>query len=73
MGDDLSLALGGGEDYELPFCVRPGTSEPALMGALGVPVRRIGRIIKGRQTLVRGTGGAMAPKLRGWDQLRARA
>ncbi len=73
MGDDLSLALGGGEDYELLFCARAGFSEPALTKALGAPVRRVGRIIKGRQTLLRGTGGARMPKLRGWDQLRAPA
>src|SRR5208283_4459261 len=47
MGDDLTLALGGGEDYELLFCARPGLSERSLTRALGVPVRRIGRIIKG--------------------------
>ena len=73
MGDDLTLALGGGEDYELLFCARRGLSEPALTKALRVPVRRIGRIIKGAQTLVRGKEGALVPKLRGWDQLRARA
>jgi thiamine-monophosphate kinase len=73
MGGDLSLALGGGEDYELIFCVRPGLSERALTEALRVPVRRIGRIIKGRRTLIRGADGALTPKLRGWDQLRARA
>ena len=70
MRDDHSLALGGGEDYELLFCVRPGRSEQSLNRALGVPVRRIGRIIKGSRTLVRGTRGV---KLRGWDQLRATA
>jgi thiamine-monophosphate kinase len=73
MGDDLTLALGGGEDYELLFCARPGLSVQALTRALGVAVRRIGRIIKGRQTLIRGAKGALVPKLRGWDQLRARA
>jgi len=73
MGDDLTLALGGGEDYELLFCAPPRSSERALTQALGVPVHRIGRIIKGRRTLLRGANGAMVPKLRGWDQLRARA
>jgi thiamine-monophosphate kinase len=73
MGDDLTLALSGGEDYELLFCARPGLSEPALTRALGVPVCRIGRIIKGRQTLLQGTKGALAPRVRGWDQLRAHA
>lgn len=71
MRDDLSLALGGGEDYELLFCARPGHAEESLTRALGVPVHRIGRIIKGHQSLVRGAGGMMTPALRGWDQLRA--
>jgi thiamine-monophosphate kinase len=72
MGDELAFARGGGEDYELLFCARPGLSEQALTKALGVPVRRIGRIIKGRETVLRGIQGAAMPKLRGWDQLRAR-
>jgi thiamine-monophosphate kinase len=73
MGDDLSLAMGGGEDYELLFCTRGGLSEKSLSRTLQVPVRRIGRIIKGRRALVRGAEGSMVPKLRGWDQLRAHA
>ncbi len=72
MGDDLSLALGGGEDYELLFCARPDLSEHALTKALGLPVHRIGRITKGSRTVIRGADGILAPKLRGWDQLRAR-
>ncbi len=71
MGDDLSLALGGGEDYELLFCARSDLSERALAEALGVPVHRIGRITKGSRTVIRGADGTLAPKLRGWDQLRA--
>jgi thiamine-monophosphate kinase len=71
MGDDLSLALGGGEDYELLFCARPGLSERALTRALGVQARRIGRIIKGRRVIVRGIDGVLTPKIRGWDQLGA--
>jgi thiamine-monophosphate kinase len=73
MGGDLTLALGGGEDYELLFCARPGLSQQALTRDLGVPVRRIGRIIKGRRTVIRGAESALVPKVRGWDQLRARA
>ncbi len=72
MGEDLSLALGGGEDYELLFCARPNLSERALTKALGVPVHRIGRITQGSRTILRGADGPLAPKLRGWDQLRAR-
>ncbi len=73
-GDDLELALGGGEDYELLFCVRPGHSEAALTRRLGVPVRQIGKIIRGRgATLIGGNAQRTkaAPRVGGWDQLRA--
>lgn len=68
MGHDLSHALGGGEDYELLFCLRPGRIESQLTRQLRVPVHRIGRIVKGRGLRVI---GADAPRLAGWDQLRA--
>lgn len=72
MGDDLSLALGGGEDYELLFCLRPGRSEARLSRALGLPVCRIGRIIKGTKATLLGDGRIRMPKIAGWDQLRGR-
>ena len=72
MGEDISLALGGGEDYELLFCVRPGHSEARLSRALGLPVRRIGRIISGTKAAVLGNGSIRVPKIAGWDQLRGR-
>lgn len=68
-GEDLELALGGGEDYELLFCLRPGHSEASLTRRLGVSVRRIGKIIRGHRATL--TGGASAvPRVAGWDQLR---
>ncbi len=72
MGDDLSLALGGGEDYELLFCLRPGHSEARLARMLGLPVRRIGRIVRGKKAVVLSHGRIAVPKLTGWDQLRPR-
>jgi thiamine-monophosphate kinase len=66
MGADLTLALGGGEDYELLFCLRSGHSERDLARRLGVPVRRIGTIVRGRGARLVGGG---APALAGWDQL----
>ncbi|MGH7814012.1 MAG: thiamine-phosphate kinase [Candidatus Binataceae bacterium] len=68
MGRDLSLAMSGGEDYELLFCLRPGHSEAELTRRLRVPVRRIGRIVRGRQLTI---DGAHPPHLAGWDHLRA--
>lgn len=72
MGEELSLALGGGEDYELLFCLRPGYSEARLSRALALPVRRIGRIIKGSKAAVLGNGNIRMPEVAGWDQLRGR-
>jgi thiamine-monophosphate kinase len=68
-GDDLSHALGGGEDYELLFCVRPGHSEPQLTRRLGVAVHRIGKVVRGRRLKLLGAEAKNA----GWDQLRSRS
>jgi thiamine monophosphate kinase len=71
--DDPTLALTGGEDYEVLFCMRPGASEAALSSRLDVPVRRIGRIVRGnRATLLDREHRRARPLLAGWDQLRAR-
>jgi thiamine-monophosphate kinase len=72
-GDDLELAIGGGEDYELLFCLQPGHSEAALTRRLGVPVHRIGTIVRGRDTTLIGANAhhaKVAPRAGGWDQLR---
>lgn len=69
VGDDLSHALGGGEDYELLFCVRPGHSEAQLTRRLGVAVHRIGKIVRGRRLKLIGAEA----KTSGWDQLRSRS
>ena len=72
MKDDLNFALGGGEDYELLFCTRTGLSNDRLTNALGVPVHRIGKIVKGSRLRILGPNrSAIEPRLRGWDQLRA--
>jgi thiamine-monophosphate kinase len=68
MGEDRSLALGGGEDYELLFCLRPGHSAANLARTLGVRVARIGRIVRGRAARMAGGG---VPKIPGWDQLKS--
>jgi thiamine-monophosphate kinase len=50
--DPLSLALAGGEDYELLFSVRPsGPGARALAKRLGVRVTEIGRLEAGRPAL----------------------
>ena len=72
MRGDLSLALGGGEDYELLFCARPGYSERELAGRLGVAVTRIGKIVRGSGVRLVGAGGELVVQRgdAGWDQLR---
>jgi len=69
MGTDRSLALGGGEDYELLFCLRPGHDLRALSRTLGVRVTRIGLITRGRGVRVAGLRG---PVRAGFDQLKTR-
>ena len=51
----LALALGGGEDYELLFTLRPrGPSAAWLSQRLGVAVTEIGRVVVGRRQEQRG-------------------
>jgi thiamine-monophosphate kinase len=76
LGGDPTLALSGGDDYELLFCLRHGLPASALTRRLGVRVSRIGRITSsGRAVLVddRGLVRGGAPQLAGWDQLRSTA
>jgi thiamine-monophosphate kinase len=74
VGDDPRLALGGGDDYELLFCLRSGQSVKALSRRLGLPVSRIGRIVKGHQVKLLGRDGTSRPAdgIAGWNQLRER-
>ena len=72
VGDDPVLALGGGDDYELLFCLRPGQSLKSLSRRLGLPVSRIGQIVKGHQVKLVGSDGTSRPAdgIAGWNQLR---
>ena len=70
MGDDFELALTGGDDYELLFCMAGQSSDVALSRRLGLPVHRIGTITKARRALL---NGHPLPQDGGWDQLRARS
>jgi thiamine-monophosphate kinase len=70
-GAEHQLALGGGDDYELLFCLRAPISEAELGRRLGVNVRCIGEITRdNRALLVGATGEAVAVRNSGWDQLR---
>ncbi|MBV8454691.1 MAG: hypothetical protein JOZ29_20835 [Deltaproteobacteria bacterium] len=71
-GGNCDLALNGGDDYELLFCMRAHTSEAELSRRLGVKVRCIGEIMREKQALlVSETGEPAMVRSRGWDQLRA--
>ncbi|MBV8452639.1 MAG: thiamine-phosphate kinase, partial [Deltaproteobacteria bacterium] len=70
-GNNCDLALSGGDDYELLFCLRGRTSEAELSRRLGVKVRCIGEITREKQALlVSGTGEPVMVRNHGWDQLR---
>ena len=73
--DPMSLALFGGEDYELLFTVRPEATNEALaaVGAAGGSASAIGWITPAEHGMrlrqPDGTESPLAP--RGWDHLRA--
>ena len=73
MGDDLELALSGGEDYELLFCLPARVSAATLTRRLGLPVTRIGKIVRGHATTLIDANSSpisVPSHVRGWDQLR---
>jgi len=70
VGGDPELALTGGDDYELLFCMRPRLSDAALSRRLGIAVHRIGTITRGKGAVLAGSGRGNIARLRGWDQLR---
>jgi len=70
-GNSCDLALSGGDDYELLFCVHPRTSAAELSRRLGVKVSCIGEITREKRALLlSGTGEPAIVQTKGWDQLR---
>ncbi|MGN6655302.1 MAG: thiamine-phosphate kinase [Rhodanobacter sp.] len=66
----LHFALGGGDDYELCFCVPPDRLSQVQgdLSRLGCGVTRIGRIVAGAGVRVRGhDGGWMELGTAGWE------
>lgn len=53
--DGLTFALHGGDEYELLFTARPDRRIPRQIA--GVPVTRIGEIVRGRQLRLAGANG----------------
>lgn len=66
-GASPSQALHGGEDYELLFTVRRGTAVPPAFE--GLPLTRIGRIVRGAAGEIRLDGVPLKPG--GYDHFRA--
>lgn len=66
---DLSLALHGGEDYELIFTARPNQKIPSRIA--GVPTTEIGRITPGSKIiLVDAAGRKRRLRPQGWEHFR---
>ena len=67
----LELALHGGEDYELLFAARPGAVDVGRISEeTGVPLHRVGRVVKGSGvSLDRGDGTPVALTRGGFDHL----
>jgi thiamine-monophosphate kinase len=64
--DGLTLALHGGDEYELLFSARPEYRIPKQIA--GVPVTRIGEILSGKQMTLANADGQMQPlKPAGWE------
>lgn len=70
--DPLSLAITGGEDFELLFTVAPDDVEDVRvrLGGLGTPVTEIGRVTDGEARL--GDRPLHEWRERGWDHLLGR-
>ena len=58
-GASMEQAVHGGEDYELLFTARRGAHVPAVFR--GVPLTRIGTMLKGAEAIVRMHGKPLAP------------
>ncbi len=66
---DLSLALHGGDDYELLFTASPGRRVPSRIA--GIAVRQIGHVTRGRKVFLRGRDGVKRElPTQGWEHFK---
>ena len=64
--EGLAFALHGGEEYELLFTARPDRRVPKQIA--GVPITRIGEIVRGKQMKLAKPDGKTEPlKPGGWQ------
>jgi thiamine-monophosphate kinase len=64
--DALRYALHGGDEYELLFTTHPDRRVPKQVE--GIPITRIGEIVRGRRIELRFPGGSKEPlPARGWE------
>ena len=69
--DALSLALNGGDDYELLFTVRANKASRIPRSFQGIALTEIGEITRGRRVVVMHQDGTTKPLIpRGWDPFR---
>jgi thiamine-monophosphate kinase len=69
--DPLSLALNGGDDYELLFTVSPVKSRSLSPAYQGLPLTAIGKVTHGRATtLISVAGQRQILRAAGWDPFR---
>ena len=69
--DPLSLALNGGDDYELLFTVAADSKPAAFRAKLnGIPLTAIGEITRGRHVTLESNGRNSSLKPAGWDPFR---
>jgi len=69
-GADLSLALHGGEDYELLFTAPANQRVPSQLA--GIQITRIGEITRGRRIVLVKDGRESVLPVSGWEHFRAR-
>lgn len=67
--DLLTVALAGGDDYELLFAAPPDTTGALndIAGDLGVPITEIGELSEGSGVAIVDRGGAPVSGLAGWQ------
>jgi thiamine-monophosphate kinase len=69
--DALSLALNGGDDYELLFTVRPNKASRIPRSFQGIALTEVGEITRGRSIVIRRQDGVKKALLPGgWDPFR---